>query len=189
MLTKMQTEWVLEFLSGSGPLGDMLLRRKASLDFSSAIVFPKAASRLGLDFQWGLPIEDRFHGGVSEFVCEIKRRLNEDCTFCFMRECDFKRYDPCMSREKCPMVFVGDDILYLLEAHSDDEQIVDTINAANRFMLMLLFSNDDCRFGKGDSLTYGQIETMLCNLMAVAVGIFDDEGVCYIPVHSTKGRA
>ena len=75
MLTKMQTEWVLEFLSGSGPLGDMLLRRKTSLDFSSAIVFPKAASRLGLDFQWGLPIEDRFHGGVSEFVCEIKRGL------------------------------------------------------------------------------------------------------------------
>jgi len=38
-------------------------------------------------------------------------------------------------------------------------------------------------------LTYGQIETMLCNLMAVAVGIFDDEGVCYIPVHSPNGRA
>ena len=179
MLSQTQTEWVLDFLSGSGPLGAMLLERKAHLDFSSARIFPAAAH--DSDFRWGLPIEDRFNGGMSDFIRAVRRKLKDDHMLCLFRECDFKRYDPCMEHEECPMMFVGEDILYVLDAASEDAQIRDTIYTANRFMLMLLMSSEGCKFHKGDCVTYAQIESHLPYLEGIAVGVFDDEGVCCIP--------
>ena len=80
------------------------------------------------------------------------------------------------------MMFVGEDILYVLDVASEDDQIRDTIYTASRFMLMLLMSSEGCMFHKGDSVTYAQIEAHLSCLEGIAVGVFDDEGVCYIPV-------
>ena len=180
MLTQTQIEWVLDFLSGSGPLGAMLCERKAHLDFSSARIFPAAAH--DSDFRWGLPIEDRFNGGMSDFVCSVKRKLKDGHMLCLFRECDFKRHDPCMEHEVCPMMFVGEDILYVLDAASEDDQIRDIIHTANGFMLMLLMSSEGCKFQRGDCVTYAQIEAHLPSLEGIAVGVFDDEGVCYIPV-------
>ncbi|MBE6382974.1 MAG: hypothetical protein E7049_08205 [Lentisphaerae bacterium] len=182
MLSHNQITWLLEALAGSGPLGKILFAEKDRLDFSAAKVFPDAAK--DWDFRCGLPADKQFCGGWMAFASELKRNLKCDGAFCLFRECDFKKNDPCMALEKSAMVFAGDDIFYIIDGSSDDVQIAETIKTANRFMLMCLISGGESKFVKGDNVTYAQIERVLGGLLAVAVGVCDDEGVCFIPCRS-----
>ena len=184
MLTQNQIEWVLDFLIGSGPLGGFLFSRKDALDFSLAKVFPRAAQER--EFQWGLPVGKEFCGGWVDFMSEIIRRMNDNSAFCLFRECDFKKGDPCMEHEKTPMVFVEDDIYYILDSASNEAQMKETINIANRFMLMCLINGDECKWKNGENVTYKQFEHLLGRLLAIAVGVCDDEGVCYIPYDAER---
>ena len=180
MLNNGQIEYVIDFLAGSGPFGEMLFRHKEGLVFSEAKIFPCAAQ--DLDFRWGLPPHDEaYNGGWLSFQNEIKSRLNAKGDFCLFRECDAKRHDPCMADEECPMVYAGEDIFYILDETDDDAQIRETIRTANNFLLMGLFRGAKASFNRGDDVSYAQIESFMPFLAGVAVGVFDEEGVCYIP--------
>ena len=56
MLDLRHIEWMLDFLSGSGPMGELLLQRKDGFVFSEAKAYP--AQAIGCDFRWGLLCED-----------------------------------------------------------------------------------------------------------------------------------
>ena len=112
----------------------------------------------------------------------VKGILRKPKAFCLFRECDFKRHDPCMQDVVYNMVYVGEDIFYLLDGSSADELVVDTINKASRFMLMCEFDGCAQRIRKGGDVSYGELEAMMDQLVSVAFGIFDDEGYCWVPL-------
>ena len=201
MLTKHQEEYVLDFLSGSGPMGVLFLCCKNRFDIAGAKIFP--AQAFDCDFRWGLP-PDRFpRGGLGDFSAEVSRILKAGCEICLFRECDFKKSDPCMATESSPMAFVKDDIFYLLKSDSDYDVVCDTIYKADKFLLMGSFSvgswrvlfgdsgfssgEDSFNLSKDNTFTYAKLEEALAYLMGIAIGIFDEEGVCYIPCLSGRG--
>ena len=179
MLKSKHIAWILDFLSGSGPMGELLLRRKQYFSFSEAKTFPSQA--IGCDFRWGLLCENACSEAVSLFATDVKFRLGRGNVMCLFRECDFHKNDPCMSHGACVMVYADDDIMYLLDGSSNDDEIVRTIRAANKFMLMCELRASDRSLKNGDEIKYETIDNLLNNLVGFAVGICDDMGICYIP--------
>ncbi len=189
MLNDSQVEYVNDFLAGSGLLGEMLLKRKDCFSFSRSEVFPSAARNL--DFRWALPEDEIYNGGMSLFQDEIKKGLKREGDFCLIRECDAKRHDPCMKDEKCPMVYSGEDIYYILDETCSDSVIRETIQKkAYWFSLICLFQGVESPLRRGDDVTYARIESFMTNLAGFALGVFDDEGICYVPCTSAySGKA
>ena len=183
MLGSKQIEWILDFLSGSGPMGKLLLRRKDGFLFSEAKSYP--AQAIVSDFRWGLICEDACSEAFSIFAADVKLKLDSRNVVCLFRECDFHKSDPCMKNESCSMVYVGydiiDDIMYLLDESSNEEEIGRTIRRANKFMLMCEIRGGGQTPRRGDEITYEVFENLLDHLVGVAIGICDDMGICYIP--------
>ena len=183
MLNSKQTEWILDFLSGSGPMGKLLLRRKDGFVFSEAKTYP--AQAIDSDFRWGLLGEEACSVALSIFASDVMSRLGSGNAICLFRECDFHRNDPCVKKESCSMVYSGydiiDDIIYLLDKSSTEEEICGTIRRANKFMLMYEICGGGRILKRGEEITYEVLENLLDNLVGVAIGICDDMGICYIP--------
>ena len=180
MLNKGQIEYVFDFLAGTEPLGGILLQHRGSFCFCSAKVFPIAAQNL--DFRRGLPEDEIFNGGMSLFQNEIVSGLKKKGDLCLIRECDAKRHDPCMAEETCPMVYAGEDIYYILDETCSDGKIRETIQKkAYWFSLICLFQGIESPPQHGEDVTYSQIESFMTHLRGFALGVFDDEGMCYIP--------
>ena len=183
MLDLRHIEWMLDFLSGSGPMGELLLQRKDGLVFSEAKAYP--AQAIGCDFRWGLLCEDACSEAFSEFAADVKFRLGRGNATCLFRECDFHKNDPCMRHETCAMVYAGDDIMYLLDGSSNDDEVDRTIRKANKFMLMCEVCGCERTIKRGDEITYEMFDALLDHLVGVAIDICDDMGICYIPCRST----
>lgn len=179
MLESKHIAWILDFLSGSGPLGELLLRRKQCFAFSEAKTYPSQA--ISCDFRWGLLCEDACSEAFSAFAADVKFALGRGNVMCLFRECDFHKNDPCVKQEACAMVYADDDIMYLLEGSNNEEEIVRTIRTANKFMLMCEVCASERSLKDGGEITYETIDSLLNNLVGFAVGICDDMGICYIP--------
>ena len=178
MLTKNNIQYVRDFLSGSGWFGELLLAHWEGFRFCDAKVFPADAT--DCDFRWSVVNPSIIHA-IDSFKYEISHELGRGDTTCLFRECDFKKNDPCMKDEICKMVFANDDIFYMLDKTSTEELISETIKTANKFMLMCVLRGGECALHNGDDVTYEQLSDALKLLVAIGVGIFDEEGVCYIP--------
>ena len=183
MLDSNHIKWILDFLSGSGQMGELLLQRKDRFVFSDAKTYP--AKAIGSDFRWGLPWEDECLGAFPLFAEDVKSRLGRGNVMCLFRECDFHKNDPCMRNETCAMVYAGDDIIYLLDGSNNDDEIDRTIQKANKFMLMCEVCGCERTLKRGEEITYDVLGDILGHLVGVAVGICDDMGVCYVPIRST----
>ena len=183
MFDSRHIEWVLDFLAGSGPMGKLLLLRKHGFVFSEAKTYP--AQAIDNDFRWGLLCEDACSEAFSMFVEDVKAKLDRGNTMCLFRECDFHKNDPCMKNELCPKIYAGydimHDIIYLLDGSSTEEEISRTTRTANKLLLMCEIRGSERILKKGDEITYVVFESLLDNLVGVAVGICDDMGICYIP--------
>lgn len=70
MLDSMHIDWILDFLAGSGPMGNLLLRRKDGFVFSKAKTYP--AHVIDCDFRWGLPCEDTSPDALSMFTEDVE---------------------------------------------------------------------------------------------------------------------
>ena len=183
MIDSKHIKWILNFLSGSGPMGELLLRRKDGFVFSAAKTYP--AQAIGCDFSWGLLCEDDCSEAFSMFAADVRLALGRGNTMCLFRECDFHKNDPCMRHEACDMVYAGDDIMYLLGGSSSDAKIGRTIRKANKFMLMCEIYGCARAIKRDDEITYEMVDAILDHLVGVAIGICDDMGICYIPCRST----
>ena len=190
MLDSEHIEWILDFLSGSGPMGKLLLQRKDGFVFSEAKTYP--AQAIGSDFRWGLLCEDACSEAFSIFADDVKSKLASGNAMCLFRECDFHKNDPCMKNEPCSMVYAGydiiDDIMYLLDGSNNEEEIGRTIRTANKFMLMCEIRGCERTLKRGDEIAYEVFENLLDNLVGVAIGICDDMGICYIPYDARRFR-
>lgn len=180
MLSVNQMLYVLDFFAGSGRFGELLLKQKDRLDFDNAKVFPAVAQ--DCDFRWSCSGAVYLGDGLLSFEALVHGELNRGEFACLMRECDFRRNDPCIRRAKEPMVFLDDEVFYLLDAANVDSQIAETIKRANRFFLMCMFRVHFCdALHVGGNMTYEQLCKIVRSTVAVGVGVFDGEGVCYIP--------
>lgn len=176
-------EWIQNFLSGSGQMGELLLQRWNGFMLSEAKTYPVQA--IGCDFRWGLLCEDACPEAFSIFTADVKFRLSRGNAMCLFRECDFHKNDPCVRNEKCAMVYVGDDIIYLLDGSNNDDEIGRTIRKANKFMLMCEVCGCERTLKRGEEISYDVLDALLDHLVGVAVGICDDMGVCYVPYRLT----
>lgn len=180
MLSVNQMLYVLDFFAGSGRFGELLLKQKDRLDFANAKVFPAEAK--DCDFRWSCSSVVYPNNGWLSFESLVHSELNRGGFACLMWECDFRRSDPCIRRAKDPMVFLDDEVFYLLDAANADSQIAETMNRANKFFLMCMFRVNCCDvLHVGGNMTHEQLCKIVHSTVAVGVGIFDAEGVCYIP--------
>lgn len=187
MLDSKHIEWILDYLAGSGMMGELLLRRKEGFVFSEARAYP--AQAIGCDFRWGLLCEDACSEAFSEFAADVKFRLGRGNAMSFFRECDFHKNDPCMRHETCAMVYAGDDIMYLLDESSNDEEVDRTIRKANKCMLMCEVCGCERTIKRGDEISYDVLDALLYSLVGIAIGICDDMGICYIPYRRVCSKA
>ena len=180
MLSVNQIRYVFDFLAGSGRFGELALKRKDKLDFVNAQVFPAAAQ--DCDFRWSCSSVVHSGDGLMSFGALIHHELNRGEFACLMRECDFCRNDPCIRRSNAPMVFVGDEVFYFLDAANVDSQIVKTFKRASKFFFMCMFRvHNGSALHVGESLSYERLCEIVRSTVAVGVDIFDGEGICYIP--------
>ena len=184
MMSESNRIYVFDRLSDCGNLGKLLLQRRECFNFLNAETFPSFAQFDDLDFRWGLSGNAHQDDMLRDFANKLDIELLNPKTFCLFRECDFKKSDPCIQDAKYDMVFDGNDVYYLLSSMRDQLAIQETIKAGNKSMLMCEFSDCAKLLKNRETLTVDEFNALFDNLCAIAIGIFDDQGVCYIPFNS-----
>lgn len=181
MMSKSNITYVFNRLSDCGNLGKLLLQHRKCFNLLNTEIFPSFAMLDDLDFRWGLSGNAPQCDMLRDFTNKLDIQLLNPKKFCLFRECDFKKSDPCVQDGNYNMIFVGDDVYYLLSSTKNQLVIQETIKAGNKSMLMCEFTDCAKPLKNRETLTADAFNALFDHLCAIAIGIFDDQGVCYIP--------
>ena len=91
-----------------------------------------------------------------------------------------------MKEEECAMVYSDEDVYYMLTSNSTPRQIQETLLTGRKNLLMCQFN--DCAYipKENSNISSSNLDCLLNFLVAVAVGVSDEDGVCYVPFDINK---